>query len=77
MWAPSALHSQLHYWLCYLGKTRVPTAQFPGIDPFSFPVFIQSGFILQSFILHSYFTFFSARFLSTRNLNPPSELPII
>jgi hypothetical protein len=37
---------------------------------------IQSGFILQSFIFHSYFTF-SARFLSSLNLNSPSELPII
>jgi hypothetical protein len=38
---------------------------------------IQSGFILQSFILHSYCTLFSARFLSSVDLNPPSELPVI
>jgi hypothetical protein len=29
------------------------------------------------FFLHSYFTFFSARFLSSLDLNSPSELPII
>jgi hypothetical protein len=28
MWALSALHLHLHYWLCYLGNTRVTTAQF-------------------------------------------------
>jgi hypothetical protein len=39
--------------------------------------FIQSGVILKSFSLQSYFTFFSARFLSSFILNPPSELPII
>jgi hypothetical protein len=29
------------------------------------------------FIVHSYFQIFSARFLSSLNLNPPSELPVI
>jgi hypothetical protein len=46
-------------------------------DDQSFLVFIQSGFILQSFFLHSYFTFFSARFLTSLELNPPSELLFI
>jgi hypothetical protein len=28
MWALSALHSHSHYWLCYLGNTRVTATQF-------------------------------------------------
>jgi hypothetical protein len=47
-----------------------------GVDQ-SFPVFVQSGFILQSFFLHSYFNFISACFLTSLDLNPPSELPLL
>jgi hypothetical protein len=28
VWALSALHSHSHYWLCYLGNTRVTATQF-------------------------------------------------
>jgi hypothetical protein len=37
---------------------------------------IQLGFIPQSFYCSSIFHIFSARFLSSLNLNPSSELPI-
>jgi hypothetical protein len=75
VWALSPLHSHSHYWLCYLGNTRVTATQIWYQSVVS--SFIQPGFILQSFFLHSYFTFFSARFLSSLDLNPPSELPIM
>jgi hypothetical protein len=55
----SALHSHLHNWLCFLGNTRVTTAQFWRRS-------VISSF--HSVRLHSpviFFTFFSARFLTS------------
>jgi hypothetical protein len=49
VWALSALQSHSHYWLCYLGNTRVTATQFWCRSVLS--SVIQSGFILQSFIL--------------------------
>jgi hypothetical protein len=48
--------------LTCLGKTIESRLHNAGVDQ-SFPVFIQSGFILESFFLHSYFTSFLPAFL--------------
>jgi hypothetical protein len=65
-----------HHWLCYLGNTRVTATQYWCARSVITSV-IQSGFILQSFYCSFIFHTFSARSLSSLDLNPPSELPII
>jgi hypothetical protein len=70
-----ALHSHSHYWLCYLGNTRLTATQF---------WYTINHYQLHSVGLHSpiiFFLFFMihifpARFISSLDLNP-SEHPII
>jgi hypothetical protein len=74
VWALSTLHSHSHYWLCYLGNHSHGYTILVPISHFQcHSVGLHSPVIYSSFIS----IFFSTRFLSSLDLNPLSELPII
>jgi hypothetical protein len=77
VWALSALHSHSHYWLCYLGNTRVTVTRIKLLNYWItrfwcrsvISSFIRSGFILPPYFLHSYFTFFLPAFFISQSIS--------
>jgi hypothetical protein len=82
VWALSVFHSHLHYWLCYVGNTRVTTAQFwrrSVISRFSFSrasfsnrfffIRISHFFCTLSFISQSKFSLWTPNYEAYHDFN--------